>query len=184
MDIKYALLGFLSWKPATGYELKKLITEAIGFEWSGNNNQIYTSLVQLHRENLATIELQPQEHYPTRKMYSITEAGRQSLKEWILSNPEPPAYRKSFLVQLAWADQLGNGELEDLLEKYQRELEVQILMLKERIRRGTVNPARTHREKYLWEKISENYLQSYDSELKWVKEIRHEIDTTKTERII
>jgi PadR family transcriptional regulator AphA len=78
-------------------------------------------------------------------------------------------------VQLAWTDQLGDGELENLIEKYEKEIELQILMLKEKVRRGTVNPARTHREKYLWEKIIENYLRSYDSELKWVKEIREEI---------
>ena len=61
MNVKFAILGFLSWKPATGYELKKLITQSVGFEWSGNNNQVYTTLVQLHRDGLVTVELQHQE---------------------------------------------------------------------------------------------------------------------------
>jgi PadR family transcriptional regulator, regulatory protein AphA len=176
MDIKYAILGFLSWKPVTGYELKKLITQSTGFEWSGNNNQIYTALVQLHRDNLVTAELQPQEHYPTRKVYSITQSGREVLREWVLGNPEPPLFKKSFLIQLAWSDQLREAELENLIKRYELELETQIIMLREQIRRGAINPARTARERYLWDKISENYVRSYELELQWVREIGKEVD--------
>jgi PadR family transcriptional regulator AphA len=175
VDIKYAILGFLSWKPVTGYELKKLITQSIGFEWSGNNNQIYTSLVQLHRDNLVTSELQPQDHYPTRKVYSITQSGQQVLREWVLGNPEPPIFRKSFLIQLAWSDQLRKDELEDMIKRYESELKTQILMLREQIRRGAINPARTARERYLWDKLSENYVRSYELELQWAREIGKEV---------
>jgi PadR family transcriptional regulator, regulatory protein AphA len=176
MDIKFAILGFLSWKPVTGYELKRLITQSTGFEWSGNNNQIYTSLVQLHRDNLVTSESQSQERYPTRKIYSLTDSGRYALKEWVLGNSEPPIFRKSFLIQLAWSDQLSKDEMDDILKRYELELETQILMLREQIRRGGINPARTARERYLWEKISENYVRSYELELQWTKEIYKEVD--------
>ncbi len=175
MDIKYAILGFLSWKPATGYELKKLITQSIGFEWSGNNNQIYTTLIQLHKDNLVTSELQHQEQLPARKIYSITNSGRHALREWILSNSELPIFKKSFLVQLAWSDQLSQDELKEMLKRYECEMETQILMLREQIRRGVINPARTERERYLWEKISENYIRSYELELQWAREIYQEV---------
>jgi len=176
MDIKYALLGFLSWKSLTGYELKKLVTNSIGFEWSGNNNQIYTSLVELHRDNLVISELKPQERYPTRKVYSINNSGRHALKEWVMGNVEPPMIRKSFLIQLAWSDHLSKNEMEDMLKHYELELETQIMMLREQMRRGVINPARTARERYLWEKISENYLRSYELELQWTREIHSEVD--------
>jgi hypothetical protein len=39
MSIKHAILGFLSWQPSTGYELKKLFAESDTLSWSGNNNQ-------------------------------------------------------------------------------------------------------------------------------------------------
>jgi len=175
MDIKYAILGFLSWKSATGYDLKKLITQSIGFEWSGNNNQIYTTLVQLHKDNLVSSELQNQEQLPSRKVYSITTSGRQGLREWVLGNTEPPVFKKSFLVQLAWSDQLSKVEFRELLKRYESELEMHVLMLRERIRRGVINPARTEREKYLWEKISENYIRNFELELQWTKEIFQEV---------
>lgn len=175
MNVKFAILGFLSWKPATGYELKKLITQSVGFEWSGNNNQVYTTLVQLHRDGLVTVELQHQEQLPARKIYTITESGRGTLKEWVLNTSEPPTYKKSFLVQLAWADQLSNEELKAVLERYEHELEMQILMLHEQIRRGKISPARTERERYLWNKISENYLSNYELELQWTREIQQKV---------
>jgi PadR family transcriptional regulator AphA len=176
MDIKYAILGFLSWKPLTGYELKKLMVNAEGFYWTGNNNQIYTSLVQLHKDGQVTIEVQHQERYPSRKVYTITPDGLSILRKWLLSSPELPQFRKSFLVQLAWADLLESAELDQLLEKYESELRMQLLMLKERVRRGSnANPDRTPREKYLWHMISENCALSYETEISWVSQIRKEI---------
>ena len=41
MTIKYAILGLLSWKPFSGYDLKKIFVDSASLYWSGNNNQIY-----------------------------------------------------------------------------------------------------------------------------------------------
>ena len=40
MTIKYAMLGFLSWRPLAGYDIKKLMVDSPVLYWSGNNNQI------------------------------------------------------------------------------------------------------------------------------------------------
>jgi PadR family transcriptional regulator, regulatory protein AphA len=176
MDIKYAILGFLSWRPFTGYELKKMVSESTGFHWSGNNNQIYTTLVQLHRDKMVTGEVQHQERYPTRKVYSITDAGLDDLKKWLLSAPELPQFKKSFLIKLAWADQLDGVELNGILEKYEYELQMQLLMMREQSRRGAwINPARTPREKYIWGMIAKNYIQSYEAELAWLRQLKRDV---------
>jgi PadR family transcriptional regulator AphA len=180
MDIKCAILGFLSWKPFTGYELKKLMAESDIFYWSGNNNQIYTALVQLHKEGLVTIEVQHQEHLPSRKIYTLTENGFVALKEWVFSNPELPQLKKSFLVQLAWSNQLNHKELDTLIEKYENEVNMQVVMHRENRRRGNqINPSRTPRETYIWNMISDNFIRSYESELAWVQELRNNL-TGKT----
>ena len=173
MDIKYAILGFLSWRPLAGYDLKKLIADSIPHYWSGNNNQIYTALVQLHKEGLVTNEIQYHERYPARKVYSLTESGLSALGGWLTSPPELPQLKNSFLVQLAWADQLEQEDLDNVLGKYENEVHMQLLMLKELKRRGTIiNPARTQREKYLWEKISDNHILFYENELLWIHQTR------------
>ena len=176
MEIKYALLGFLSWRSFTGYELKKMLADSVVFYWSGNNNQIYTALVQLHKEELVTNEVQHQNRYPSRKIYTITQKGREQLYNWLTTLPEPPQLRKSFLIQLAWADNLPSNELDQLLSQYEYEIEMLVLMLQEQEKRRTViRPTRSPREEFIWKSIADNYLNSYTAELKWVYQLRKEL---------
>jgi DNA-binding PadR family transcriptional regulator len=180
MAIQYAILGFLSWQPLTGYDLKKMFTSLTAFYWSGNNNQIYKSLVQLLKQGLVTNEVQYQENSPPKKIYTITGQGLAALREWVLSTPQLPELRNTFLIQLAWADQLKHGELETLLEKYETEVAQQLLMEQEKIRRGNITPQRNPRETYLWEMISANIISSYENELSWVRKVRKELKENPT----
>ncbi|MDM5277511.1 DUF4180 domain-containing protein [Paenibacillus silvae] len=179
MSIQYALLGLLSWRSATGYELKKIIEESSTMYWSGNNNQIYKSLVQMLDEGLVTNEIQHQESTPSKKIYSITEKGLASLREWVLSEPETPEFKNIFLVQLAWADQLSNEELNELFIQYESRISMQLAFQQEKIRRGIPSPHRNERETFLWDKISENLLSFYQNELKWVQKIRKDLSERK-----
>jgi len=47
-----------------------------------------------------------------------------------------------------------------------------LLMLQERERRGALNPARTPRETYLWQEISNYFVTAYANELTWVRSLR------------
>jgi PadR family transcriptional regulator, regulatory protein AphA len=177
MDIKYAVLGYLSWKPFSGYDLKKLIADSSIFYWSGNNNQIYTALVELHKDGLVTNQVELQEHLPNRKVYSITDSGLAALKEWVLSAPELSQIRKTFLVQLAWSNQLTSEELSELIGKYESEVNMELIMQREKQRReGLKNPSRTAREKYIWKMISENLIRSYEMELAWTRELKNNLN--------
>ena len=172
MTIKYAILGLLSWQPLAGYDLKKIFTEETLFYWSGNNNQIYKTLIQLLQEGLVTNQVQQQEHLPAKKVYSITESGRAELRDWVVSAPEYPEIRKTFLIQLAWSDQLAADELDALLASYENEVDIQVRMEKEKARRGSALPRRTPREAYIWEMIADNIIMSYENELTWVRKMR------------
>ena len=175
MSIKYAILGILSWKPSTGYDLKKVFEESSIMYWSGNNNQIYKTLVQLLDDGLVTNKVLHQESSPSKKLYTITKEGSAALKEWVLSTPELPEFKKTFLVQLAWADQLDEKELDELLSKYENEVNIQLLMQQEKVKRGINSPKRTDREVYLWDMISENIISSYRNELDWIRKVREEM---------
>jgi PadR family transcriptional regulator AphA len=181
MSIKHALLGFLSWRPLTGYDLKKLFADSEFFYWSGNSNQIYRTLVQLHKEGLVTREVEHQDSYPDRKVYTITEGGRAALQAWVGSVPELPELRHAFLVQLAWADQLSPGELDALLQAYEDKVRVQLLICQEQERRAEIDPARTEREAYLWRAIAGNWIGFYEHELAWVRGLRDGLATFENE---
>lgn len=176
MSIKFAILDMLSWKSFTGYELKKFFEESSSMYWSGNNNQIYKTLIQLQDEELVTSEVVHQESLHSKKIYTITEEGLIELKEWVMSTPEVPEYKKPFLIQLAGSDLLSNQELNELLSKYENEVKVELLMQQEKSKRAALNsPNRNTREIFLWNMISKNIISSCKNELDWVQEVRQKL---------
>lgn len=175
MSIRGAILGCLSWKPFTGYELKKLFADSASLPWSGNNNQIYGSLIALHKEGKVDIEVQVQEKYPARKVYTLTEAGRAELKAWLLSTPSLPEQRKLFHIQLAWAEGLSPAELDGLFASYEESLANAILIEKAISRKGRPAPARSEREALLWRRIEEASLAGLEAELAWARDLRQEL---------
>lgn len=175
MAVASAILGFLSWRSLTGYDIKKLMADSEFLPWSGNNNQVYTTLVKLLRDELVTVEVQQQESLPARKTYSITEKGRAALRTWILSKPDLPQSRNSFLCQLAWADQAEPAELDALIGQYEHEVEMQLLMCRQKTRRGAIAPDRTPREVFLWKMIHDNCVRTYETQLDWARELRRKL---------
>lgn len=175
MSISYAILGILSWKPSTGYELKKIFEESSFMYWSGNNNQIYKALLQMQDEGLVTGEVIHQDSSPSKKVYRITEDGLDELKEWVLSSPESPEFKKTFLIQLAWSDLLNAQELNELLSEYENTVKIQLLMQQEKSRLSLNSPNRNDRETFLWDMISQNLIASYKAELDWIKHVRQKL---------
>jgi len=176
MSINNAILGILSYRSLTGYDLKKIIQESPFMYWSGNNNQIYKALLGLLEEEYVTNEVVHQESSPSKKIYTITERGRAALRGWVLSSPEAPEFKKTFLMQLAWADQLNDAELNALLTQYENEISIQAAMHRELKNRADFSPDRTAREKLLWDMIYDNIISSFESELAWVQRLRQELD--------
>jgi PadR family transcriptional regulator AphA len=189
MSIEFAILGLLSWRSLTGYDIKKMFAGSTALYWSGNNNQIYTTLVKLHKNELVSREIELQEDSPSRKVYSITAKGQAEFKKWLLSEPEPPQLKNPFLIQLAWADQLNTDELDVLLGNYAAEIQMQVSMLQVQARQRNISPsgmprdayinaalARTPREAVLWNMIQENWISFYQNELNWVYKLRDQLD--------
>ena len=188
MSIEHAILGLLNLRPLTGYDIKKMFAGSAVIYWSGNNNQIYTTLVKLHENELVTVEVELHADRPSRKIYSITAKGQAELKKWLLSEPEPPQLKNSFLIQLAWADQLSPDELDTLLGKYESEMKMQVSMLRTQERQRNISPsgtprdayinitlARTPREARLWSMIQENWISFYENERNWVRKLRNQL---------
>ena len=172
MSINHAILGVLTWQPSTGYDLKKVFESSSALYWSGNNNQIYKALVQLLEQGLVSSETVHQDGAPSKKIYQATDSGRAELKQWVLSTPSTPEFKKMFLIQLAWADILSTAELLGLLKSYEEEVYAQLLMEREKNRRALFTPNRTPRETLLWEMIGENLASSYENELRWIDKVR------------
>ncbi|MCK5757919.1 MAG: PadR family transcriptional regulator, partial [Clostridiales bacterium] len=141
--------------------------------WSGNNNQIYKSLLNLHESGFVTKEVIQQENYPARKVYYITQKGIDELNGWAKSIPDVPYTKSTFLIQLAWSDGLSNNEIENLINLYQYEVEMQIVMCKERLERKAVFPEKNERAEFFWEMLWENRISGFQNELNWLTKLRN-----------
>jgi PadR family transcriptional regulator AphA len=77
---QYAVLGALSMRPMSGYDIKKTFEQSIGSFWSESYGQIYPILRSLVAEGLATSRVEKQPGGPDRRVYALTEAGREELR--------------------------------------------------------------------------------------------------------
>jgi PadR family transcriptional regulator, regulatory protein AphA len=179
MNLRSAILGILSWKPCYGYDLKRIISDSEIFYWSGNNNQIYKSLLELQSESLVTCQVQLQEHLPAKKTYSITDQGLSELRNSLLATPELPELHQDFLIQLAWAELLSDEEILELLEKYEDEVASRLRLYQAQAARPGSRPDRSKREEYLWKRIAENLINSFQAELDWVRQTCQEFREKK-----
>jgi PadR family transcriptional regulator AphA len=100
MSLESALLGFLSYRPMTGYDMKKLFDHVIAPFWTAPQSQIYTALYRLEAENSVQAEIVRQDTKPNRKLYRITAKGEEKLHDWLSQTHPPESARSPFLLQL------------------------------------------------------------------------------------
>ncbi len=180
MSVRYAILGMISRRPLSGYDIKKAFAESSALYWSGNSNQVYPALLALRQEGLVAGEVQQQEKYPAKKVYSITPEGLHELRNWLLSPPEAPRTRSTFLTQLAWSHLLNDDELGTLLDQYQGEVQTRLLMQQEKARRDRLVPRSAPREVVVWESIAEHDAALLARELEWLKHLREALEGVET----
>lgn len=101
MSLRFAILGLLARESLTGYDLTKKFDTTIGFFWSAKHSQIYPELANLTQEGLVTFELVTQTSKPNKKVYTITDAGRETLTEWMHAPRERRAVKDPLLMR-AW----------------------------------------------------------------------------------
>lgn len=86
MSLQFLLLGFLTYRPTTGYELKQTMDVSTSNFWHAKQSQIYVTLKKMEEKGLIVSELEEQDTRPNRRIYSITENGVAAVQQW-LSQP-------------------------------------------------------------------------------------------------
>ena len=111
MSLDHAILGFLNYLPLSGYDLKKMFDTSVQHFWPADQSQIYRTLARLTEQGHVEMEKVPQSNRPDRKVYTITEAGRQELHLWLEELPPTEASRSAPLVQVFFLGQLPDTEV-------------------------------------------------------------------------
>lgn len=131
---RYVLLGVLAEGPASGYEIRQWIDQAIGHFWNESFGQIYPELGRLVGEGLAEPAADP-EAARERKRYRITERGLAELETWLSRPPRPDLRRSELLLKLFFGRFSNRAQAIVYLEDARREARERLAYVEEAQRR-------------------------------------------------
>ncbi|NDJ53051.1 MAG: PadR family transcriptional regulator [Chloroflexi bacterium] len=117
----YAILGLLTYGPMSGYDIRQMIEQSIGFFWNESYGQIYPILKTLAEEGLATVTVEHQDNKPDRKVYAITEEGLAALRQQLTEAPRPMPERNEMLLHLFFGRHADHNDLRTMVENYATE---------------------------------------------------------------
>ena len=107
----YALLGLLNQHPWSAYELTQFMRVShLRAVWPRAESRLYEGPKKLVQLGYATASTEQQGKRP-RTIYTITDGGRQALRDWLKTEGKDVIFEHEALLQLANCDV---GELEDL----------------------------------------------------------------------
>ena len=121
MPLKHGLLGLLNYKSDTGYDLDKSFKQSLNFFWKAQTSQIYRELNKMEREGWLASETIIQMGKPNKKVYSITDNGREELNKWLHHHEsmEWVTLRSEFLMKLFLSGDKLLEENIEYLKQYQ-----------------------------------------------------------------
>jgi PadR family transcriptional regulator AphA len=125
----YAILGLLSVRPWSAYELTGQMKRGMRFTWPRAETRIYQEPKNLVAQDLARARTETRRGRQ-RTVYSITAKGRAALEHWLEEPSAPPQFECEALLRTTFAD---NGTKEGLLRTL-RELREQVAAYHEEIR--------------------------------------------------
>jgi PadR family transcriptional regulator, regulatory protein AphA len=116
MSLDHAILGFLQYKPMTGYDLKVEFDFSMQYAWPADQSHIYRTLARLAEKKWIETEVVRQDNRPDRKVYSITKKGREELLRWLSDPALNKDVRQAQLVQIFFSGHLSDEQIIKLVE--------------------------------------------------------------------
>src|SRR5271166_3532474 len=116
----YVILGILAiHDDQSGYEIRKTIQQTVGFFWGESYGQIYPTLKRLVVDGLIVPSKSVSQARTKRQEYSITDDGREALRQWLAVpyRDDPP--RDEFLLKLFFGVEAAPGVSIAHIRKFQ-----------------------------------------------------------------
>ncbi|MDI2130841.1 PadR family transcriptional regulator [Yinghuangia seranimata] len=107
MSLRHALLGLLSYRPASGYDLLKAFETSLANVWPATQSQVYGELGRLTDAGLLEVSA---EGPRGRKEYTITGTGRGELHTWLVSAEPTRVTRSDMLLRVFFLDRMTAEE--------------------------------------------------------------------------
>jgi DNA-binding PadR family transcriptional regulator len=104
MSLRDAVLAALLDAEASGYDLAKSFDASVANFWMATPQQLYRELDRLAEQGLIQARVVEQERRPNKRMYSLTEAGREAIHRFTARAPKPGVIRDELMVKVSAAD--------------------------------------------------------------------------------
>lgn len=123
MDVKTLCLGLLATSERSGYEIKKTLEENFRHFFRASYGSIYPALADLERSGLVVCEAVAQARRPAKKVYRLTDEGRDTLLRALDEEAPRHMVRSEFLVLLYFAHLLPAERLSEVIDHMTRDFE-------------------------------------------------------------
>lgn len=135
-SIRYALLSLLAREPLSGYDIKQQMNNRLGPFWKAGSNQVYPELAKMEEEGLIRLHGVEQLTYrPARKVYEMTEDGREAIIHWTIEPGEVENIRDNFLLKAynAWlvAPEKMQEQIEGIKKQHEERLAAYVAKIAE-----------------------------------------------------
>lgn len=166
MKGKDVILGLLSERPQTGYDLTEALQTQLSHFFESSTGMVYPALKGLQKDEMVTVEEQVQHGKPNKKIYHITKKGEEYLQNVIHEDVSPDIYKSDFLVHLFFDFLLEDNEIDKILTDKINALNEKVADLKKR--RQNWDYGMTPGQKYSFD-IG---ISIYEGQLKAIREIQ------------
>ena len=132
--LKYAILGMLSRKNMTGYDMSKEFDTTLAELWNAKHSQIYPELKNLVAAGLITYDIEISGNTLEKKMYALTGKGREEFCKWQRTYHKlKPVSKDEFRLQMFFADSIPIQERIELMQLRLEEHQSKLKHLKDKL---------------------------------------------------
>ncbi len=122
-DLDVALLGLLSVRPTSGYDIRQHYARALASWWETPRTQIYPRLRALQHRGLIDHEYVVQQDRPNKRLYAITPLGREALTDRLSARLAWPDMRHHMMMRLFFGNLLPLPVMREQLLDYRAQME-------------------------------------------------------------
>lgn len=173
MELRHAVLGLLSLRPMSGYDLGRAFAGSVAHFWHADQSQIYRTLERLAADGALDTKVIPQDGKPDRKVHSLTTSGRRELEDWLGSPIDQERPKEAFLARLFFAGPLDREGVERLLAEREEQVEATRRAL------GSADVPGDDLAAVLRAATLRNGVIHAEAELAWLRETRRRLTDTK-----
>jgi DNA-binding PadR family transcriptional regulator len=111
------ILGLLSLKPFTLYELQNVAAEKIGLFYNTSAGSIHPALKKLNAQKLVEVR-QEVANGRAKKIYNITAGGKEKFRSWMESEIASPKIRDEAVLRMFWFSEISKEGVLKILGEY------------------------------------------------------------------